>query len=572
VTEFTSDNRHFRQIRDFYETQQLTAISLDGRHSSGQLTYSWRAGWSRGNFDGDPDRDVAATFRSGFSDNQYSLVPGSYTPQFDTSANRDNPNRFNLFSLDLGTRFTQDDEYVLRTDVQRDMDILGGPGFLKFGAQARFRQRDLVNIDRFYDSANAVGFNAIGWNLGLPNFRGMGSPIRRYGSTGFVRGAYDFGFYIDPAVTRDIVNDLNRSGDLTFTADGLVDSQVRSLMGSYEASEDVYALYGMAQTTLDKWTLMAGLRGEFTRLNFDGFNGIGAGSLFTNAVPISKSESYIDLMPGLHIRYDASEEMIVRAAVTRTIARPSYTQLNPAGRVNNLDFAASLGSGKLKPVRSTNVDLFVDYYLGRLGIISGGVFFKQMDNNVYRFNFTDVGINIPGASDPAAIYDVTEFRNAKGATVYGFELGFERDLSFLPAPLDGFGVFANFTHIESDVDTGLPGRTGKTPLFGQVEQSINGGITYQKRGFQARIAYTWRDDYLDFNGLNEDQNLDRYRTSIGILDVTASYGFRNGVTVFTEFRNLTDSADRGYAGNSALRPNFNENRDWSATMGVRARF
>jgi TonB-dependent receptor len=237
-----------------------------------------------------------------------------------------------------------------------------------------------------------------------------------------------------------------------------------------------------------------------------------------------------------------------------------------------VDFTATLGSDELDPVRSTNVDLFADYYLGRLGVVSGGVFYKRMENNVYRFNFTLPGASIPGASDPG-LYDVNQFRNADGADVYGVEVGFERDLSFLPSPFDGLGVFTNYTYIDSDVDTGLPERVGlTTPLFGQVEQSANFGMTYQKGGFQSRVAYTWRDAYLDFNGINADPNLDRYRAAYGVFDVTASYAFKFGLTVFTEFRNLLDSADRGYSGDASLRPNFSEYRDWSATLGVRAKF
>ena len=375
ITEFTSDNRLFRQVRDFYETQELTAVSVDGRHASGVNTFSWLAGWSRGNFEGDEDRDLNATFRTGFADNAYSYEPGSYEPVFGSSRNRDNPSQFNLFSLDLGTRFTKDEELVLRADWERETYLLGGIGFLKAGAQARFRERDLENVDRFYDSSTASGFSSIGWNLGLADFRGQGSPVARYGSDGFANDAYDFGFYIDPDITRAIVDDLLSQGTLRFTTAGQLDSDVRSIIGSYEAREDVYALYGMAQTVVGKWTLMAGVRAELTKMTFDAANGIGADGLFTAFVPVTRSDSYIDLLPGVHVRYDANPSLVIRGAVTRTLTRPSYTQLNPAGRVDNDDFTATLGSEELDPVRSTNFDLFADYYLGKLGVISGGVFY-----------------------------------------------------------------------------------------------------------------------------------------------------------------------------------------------------
>lgn len=577
ITGFTSDNRLFREVRDFYETQEHYGVALDGKHERGDNTLTWLAGFNRGNFDGDPNKDLWLTFRTGFSDNRYDLggAGGTYFPSFSASRDRNNPSNFRLTTVDLGTRFTEDDEFVLRSDFQRDTLIFGGEGFWKFGTQARFKKRELTSIDRFYSqdtsALNPNSDSGLNWNPGS-NFLGQGVAAVNYGPSSSVDGTYNYGFFIDPNISRQVVNQLLADGTLRFSPAGQLDSDLRSKAGSYDATEDIYSLYGMGQTTLDKWTFMAGVRGELTRTSFDTFSGVSSGGLFTSVRPENETNDYLDVLPGAHVRYEATRDLIFRAAVTRSIARASYSQLNPSRQVNNTALTVTQGDTDLDPTRSTNLDLMVDYYVGRVGLLSAGVFYKDMTDNVYRLSRTELGSNVPEApiGNAGSTYTISDWANAEGAEVYGFEVGFERDLSFLPSPFDGLGVFSNFTFTDSEVETGIPGRQGlTTPLFGQVEKSYNVGLTYKNYGFSGRIAYNWRDSYLDFGGLNANPALDRYLDKLGSLDVRLDYTFNKGITLFTEFRNVTNSPDRAYAGDADVRPTYNEYRDWSATVGLR---
>lgn len=579
ITRFTSDNRLFRQVRDFYENQELLNFALDGQHERGEGRLTWLAGFNRGSFDGDPNKDLWLTFRSGFGDNQYHLGANGdpYFPGFTTSRDRLSPAQFRLDTVDLGTRFITDDEFVAKADWQRDADLLGGRGFWKIGAQGRWKQRDFRTVDRFFDSTTNVvsfrtGASAISWFLD-ENELNQGVAAVNYGPARSVDGRYPFGFFIDPAIARRVIDGLIANGSLAHTAAGATDSAARSLAGSYEATEDVHSLYAMAQTSVGAWTLLGGLRAEYTQVEFDTYRAIVAGSLYSGATPLSRSNDYLDVLPGVHVRYDFNRNLVFRAALTRTLARASYRQLNPSEVIDNTARSVTRGRTDLDPTRSTNLDVSIEYYLGQIGLVSANAFYKDMSDNVYRLGSTALGSTIPGASDPAATYSISEFRNAKGAEVYGLELNYERTLRFLPAPFDGLGVFANFTWVESEVDTGLPGRAAiTTPLFGQVEKSYNAGLFYQKHGLQLRAAYNWRDSYLDFNGIDADARLDRYLDSLGVLDFTASYQLPWwNLSVYAEFSNVTDAPDRAYRGDAALRPVYNEYRDWSASFGLRWR-
>lgn len=579
VTRFTADNRLFRQIRDFYETQQLLNTVIDGRLQRGDGTWEWAAGFNRGSFDGDPDKDLWLTFRSGFGFNDYAYnADQPYAPDFAAEVNRNDPTRFRLTSADLGTRYITDDELMARLDYRHDTEIFGLTGFWKVGVQARTRDRDYETVDRFFDSStNNVSLNsgsALAWWLDV-GLDGGDAITRDYGPASSVNGNYSYGFFLDPARAREVTDFLLGDGRLAFNPDGLLDSQLRSLTGSYDASEDVTSTYLMAQVQEGPWSLLAGARLEATRTEFNTYAALVEDGFFTSVVPVQGKSDYVDVMPGVHVRYEFSENFQLKASLNRTIARPSYRQLNPTTRVDrnaaDNEYTVIRGRTDLEPTASTNVDLTLEYYFGSVGLVSASVFYKDMSDNVYQLEDTIPASEVPGAVAGDPLYSLLEWRNAEGAEVLGLELNFERNLRFLPAPFDGFGVFANFTWVDSKVDTGLPERVGlETPLFGQVGTSYNVGLFYEKHGLRTRVAYNWRDDYLAFNGLNSNPLLDNYITRLGELDVTASYDLPKGFTIFAQFINVTDSPDRSFAG-SELRPRYNEYRGWKGTFGVRWR-
>ncbi|MCD8481720.1 MAG: TonB-dependent receptor [Verrucomicrobia bacterium] len=128
ITEFTSDNRVMRQIRDFYEDQNHYTARLQSKHTFGDLQLNLLAGFQRGEFDGDPNRDIAVLFRSGFGDNTYRLDGSDlYFPRVGTEVNRLDPAQFGVNQIDLGTRFITDDEWIVGTDLKWEMD--GGRTF-----------------------------------------------------------------------------------------------------------------------------------------------------------------------------------------------------------------------------------------------------------------------------------------------------------------------------------------------------------------------------------------------------------------------------------------------------------
>ena len=87
-------------------------------------------------------------------------------------------------------------------------------------------------------------------------------------------------------------------------------------------SEDINAAYFMNTLDLDKWRIIAGLRYEGTEFSAKG-TGIREGEFKS----ISSDNRYDHWLPGLHVRYQLTDDTLLRAAWTNTVVRPTFDEL-----------------------------------------------------------------------------------------------------------------------------------------------------------------------------------------------------------------------------------------------------
>ena len=76
----------------------------------------------------------------------------------------------------------------------------------------------------------------------------------------------------------------------------------------------------------DKIMLLPGLRYEYTDTTYDAFAYDDNEETLT---PVSGSKDYGHLLPNIHLRYLLDKESNLRAALTRTLARPNYEDAVP---------------------------------------------------------------------------------------------------------------------------------------------------------------------------------------------------------------------------------------------------
>lgn len=390
------------------------------------------------------------------------------------------------------------------------------------------------------------------------------ADVSYLGDTSFYGSDYAFGPRID--YDRGQAYLAAHPGTITLNTAGSINN---SLANDYDVRERIAAAYAMATLKIEKLTLVPGIRVEQTR-DRSAAKLITAKSALDSGFNSFGSKRYTDVFPGLNARYDATDDLVLRGAVTTSIGRPNYAQLAPFVSVDQTTNPNSVARGNpdLKPYKALNFDGVLEYYLPGQGLISLGGFYKSLDNPIYAQSLLGQSGTFAGQALTNAT--VSTALNIDKAKVYGVEVNLQTRFTFLPSPLDGFGVSANYTRIWGKGDGTILGaapRTGDIPLFLQSKHVGTAQIFYEKYGVAVRAAFSYRSAYLDT--LGSTAALDQYTDANGQLDVNASYQVTPELTFFTSATNLTDAPWRRYIGTKAQlveRERYSVSFRWGAQL------
>ena len=305
---------------------------------------------------------------------------------------------------------------------------------------------------------------------------------------------------------------------------------------------------------------------------------------------------YDFLLPSIDAKLEVIQDVVVRASYGQSIARPNW--LDMRGGTSYADnpridgATATRGAPGLEPYKSDNIDLSVEWYYGDASYVSVGYFEKEVENFIgsrvveeqapldntphpamgpryeealaavgrdavlireYIYeNYADpdtayldasgniVIVGIPG-EDMNTPVDVTETANSdRVVNIDGWELAVQHNFWDT-----GFGVIANYTMV--DVDTAFDNMLLDEPQFSitGVSDTANFIAFYEKHGFQARVAYNWRDSFLA-SGVTGTGNNPVYVDEYSQVDVNVSYDLTDNLSIFAEGLNITEEAGRNY--------------------------
>jgi TonB-dependent receptor len=453
-----------------------------------------------------------------------------------------------------GRQVVEEELTVLRADLRREMSFGEAPGYLKGGA--KFTSRDKTS------DAEADVFDGYDGDLTL-------DQVSRSGPGGFFAdsGRYPFGPRIDFGAVEDV---FGADRALFERSDG--DSLEESLAADFEVTEDVTAVYLMAGATFGRLDVIGGVRYEDTSADYGAYQLVFEdGDLDPDAPFVRGGKDYDHTLPSLHLRYALREDVLLRAAWTNTIGRPAYESLVPF-RNFEIDpdgdvFEGSLEQGNpdLEALESMNFDVSLEWYPEPAGLLSVGIFSKDIDNPI----FTQVGTleDVVFEGRPFSELEISQPRNAPSGDLLGVEFNYQQQFVMLPPPFDGLGLALNYTY--TDGEATLFDRDDKVPFFLQPEHTGNISLFYEKSGFEARIAWTYRSEYLDEVSADGPEQ-DVYVDERSQLDVKLSYAINPKWRVYAEFLNLTDEPLRYLNGNTRLAEN--ELYSWNMMAGVQARF
>ena len=317
--------------------------------------------------------------------------------------------------------------------------------------------------------------------------------------------------------------------------------------GDYDATEEVTAAYlRFTQKLGRKLTLMAGLRMEYTNLETSGFNWNIDENGDETLDPTGKFKNdYVSWLPSFLVKWDATDDLKVRASYTKTLARPKYSHLvaNASYNTEESPVEITLGNPDLKPITSHNVDLSAEYYFKSVGLVSAALFYKRV--NDYSVNLKR---DMPYGNYAEA--EVSQPLNAFDADLLGVELGFQRDFGFISPALKCLGFYGNYTYTHSDIVKSAFGDKDEQTLPGSPEHMANASLYFDKWGLNLRLSYNFTSSFQDDEEYIEDAPLRRYYDATHYMDLNASYTWGKNIkfTVYAQANNLLNQPLRYYQG------------------------
>lgn len=527
------DNNRNQNTR--LEDQRMQNYTLGGEHLIGKVKFDWLTSYASASeerlneryisyeleetADGDP-----IPFNVNLNDPEFPvIVPNNSS---DTSLDR-----YSLREITEENQFTEEEDINLFANIEIPSDFFGkGDGFIKAGARARLKSK--VRDNNFFEFEPLTG-----------NFNFDAVPLTDQTDSDYLAGSqYVAGNFADPG----FLGRLDLSNSTSFDSTSLPEE---FLSQNFDINEDVIAGYLMTNQQLsDELSVLAGFRVENTSIDTKGnivnFNEDGD---FDSSTLIQDNNSYTNFLPSIHLKYNLNRKTVFRFAWTNTLARPDYVDLVPFRNIINEDEELELGNPTLEPTTAMNFDLMAEYYFDNVGIISGGLFYKDIKDFIY--------VSQTIASDDAlgsgtTGYNVFQPLNGDAADVFGFELAFQRQLDFLPGFAKNFNIYLNYTFLDSSTegveDQAGNVRTDDLGLPGTAPNMFNGSLAYTDKKFNIRLSANYSDAYVDEIG--GSAFTDRFYDEQFFLDFNLNYAVNDNLRIYADLNNITDQPLRFYQG------------------------
>ena len=507
-----------RDTKDRYEQQEILSLVLGGENQVGDWLVEYDVGYSKSSEE-EPNRldvtfvgeDLAIGYNS----------TGSIPHLVQSSAAHD-LNNFAMDEIAYENNLAEDEELSFKVDFSKDFVWQNNNGQFKFGfkhqSREKFNDADVTIYDGGFDDIFAQQFATATPNYNIGNF---GSGI-----------------------SQNSLKDYVLANRVDFDVDQLK-STIDSKGSSFESNEDVSAAYAMVTLDIDKWRIITGVRYESTRFDTQGNKvELVADEINDNEQvlisPWQVKKDYDHILPSINVKYSASDKLLARFAFTQTIARPTFgdsaafqiieSEITEDDGNIETERKAEVGNPDLAPYESDNIDLSVEYYPGHIGVLSAGLFYKDIDNYIVHAEVQDNG-------QWSGFEEVVQPINGGSASLTGLELSWTKNFQ------SGLFVSANGTFV--DTDDKLPN---------QADTVANLMLGFENNKFSARLSSTYKSESFQFI----DNSSDVFEDTHTQIDFSAKYYIDDTMQIYFNAVNLTDEPYYLYHGNENYNYQYEE--------------
>ncbi len=395
-------------------------------------------------------------------------------------------------------------------------------------------QRSFVGEDRVLGTNPATGRS----DDRLSRFTNPHPPLTGYSDVGN-RRPFMFDF---PTVFRSFAQQPQ------LWLDDVYGNTLRALQTNYKADEEISAGYAMAETDWRKFHFLAGVRWEETKVTGTG--------VFTNPVQataaqipdpvqrginnagknLTRSSRYQNSFPSVHAIYRFQPNLQLRASYSTGIGRPGFSAIVPNTTVNEATDVVTTSNPGLRPQYADSYDLSLEYYTEPAGIISLGVFRKDITDYIV----SQIGRVPPGfpLGDQYVGYELRTSVNGGSAKVQGVEFNLVRQLNFIPRQIGLVTFKGNLTILQAEGDFGGGTRVSTSQVPGFIPHAWNIVGEYARGRFFALARYNQQDAFLV--GTNANPALVTTNPRREKIDVNFGYRWRKSCEFFFAIDNVTE--------------------------------
>ena len=250
---------------------------------------------------------------------------------------------------------------------------------------------------------------------------------------------------------------------------------------AYDTDLNVYAGYLMVDAHLtDDLRIIAGPRLEMSRMTLEAYDPSGA-----QPDRLTTELDGEDLLPGASLVWSFVEDMNLRLAGSRTVARPQLLELAPFSFTNYFGGYTEAGNPDLENTRIYNGDLRWEWFPTPREVLAASLFAKHFELPIEQVLRPDSGNGL------------ITYQNADGADLVGGELEVRKSFDFVTPVLSDLSLIANLTLAFSRVnidetDFGAANLTStERPLTNQAPWVVNLALDYddEEVGAAARVLY-----------------------------------------------------------------------------------